>query len=287
MLIVVTLVLCLGMLGTDAYFMYNGWGSGMPGRYDKHYIVALAAMIVVILGVAIASTLSFGLPIFPLIFTGVFAAVGLGLCGIALDEIHYKEKKWIWEHPDLKAFSETLGTSDDEALDEKTALQFKKLSKADKRAIKQKYIDTSLPLLTPKYKELDKNYDFGGAYFSYALNEESEHPLLLSGIKKTLSSYWEKWAIERGEESKRIALEIQALFEAVLKKDREAIKAVVAKMGNQDYYTALKQNLWYVVKRQESKKNLAYIVAKVECDQQAAVSAQQQIPSLLTRASKR
>lgn len=290
LLIVVTLVLCLGMLGTDAYFMYNGWGSGMPGRYDKHYIAALAGMIVVILGVAIASTLSFGLPVFPLIFTGVFAAVGLGLCGIAFDEVHYKEKKWIWEHPDLKAFLNTLNlslASDDEALDEKTALQFKKLPKADKRAIKQKYIEMSkdLPLLTPKYRELDKNFDFGGEYFYSqitpdGLNNEKEHALLLRGIRKTLSFYWQKWAIEKTEESKRIALEMQALFEAVSKKNAEAIKAAVAKMGDQAYYATLKQNLWYVVKRQESKKNLAHIVASVELDQQAALSADQQTPSL-------
>src|SRR5581483_6758883 len=291
LLIVVTLLLCLGMLGTDGYFMYKGWGTGMPGRYDKHYIVVLAVMIVMILGVAIGSTLAYGLPIFPLIFTAIFAAVGLELCGIAFVEVNDKEKKWKWEHPTLQAISHALSQSnDDEALDEKTALQFKKLSKADKCAIKQKYIEMSkdLPLLTPAYKKLDRSFDFGGQYLYSqitpdALNEEKEHALLLRGIRKTLSFYWEKWAIEKTEESKRIALEIQALFEAVSKKNVEAIYAAVAKMGDQAYYTMLKQNLWYVVKRQESKKNLARIVASVEFDQQAALNAQQQIPSLSER----
>src|SRR5581483_8277310 len=123
LLIVVTLLLCLGMLGTDGYFMYKGWGTGMPGRYDKHYIVVLAVMIVMILGVAIGSTLAYGLPIFPLIFTAIFAAVGLELCGIAFVEVNDKEKKWKWEHPTLQAISHALSQSnDDEALDEKTAL---------------------------------------------------------------------------------------------------------------------------------------------------------------------
>lgn len=283
-LIVVTLLLCLGMLGTDGYFMYNGWGSGMPGRYDKPYIAALAVMIITILGVAIGSTLAFGLPIFPLIFTAVFAAVGLGLCGIAFDEVHYKEKKWIWEHPDLETFNASLSqslSSDDEFLDEKMAVLFKKLPKSDRVSIRKKYIEMSrnLPFNANEYGKLDQTHDFGGRYF-YAhitpdgLNDEKEHALLLRGMKKTLNFYWEKWAIEKTEESKRIALDIQALFEAVSKKNSEAIKAAIVNLSDKGYYTRLKEDLWYVVKREESKKDLMHVVQSVAEQQQAAQEAQ-------------
>lgn len=292
-LIVITLLLCLGMLGTDGYFMYNGWGSGMPGRYDKLYIVILALMIVTILGVAIGSTLAFGLPVLPLIFTAVFAVVGLGLCGIAFDEVHYKEKKWIWEHPDLNLFYTKLEQSlsyDDEFLDEKVTSLFKKLPKTDRCSIRKKYMEMSgnLSFKTDKYRKLDTTYDFGGQYFSEqtnprALNDEKEHLLLLRGMKKTLNFYWEKWAIEKTEESKRDALEIQALFEAVSKKNSEAIKAATINMADKSYYSRLKEDLWYVVKREESKKDLMRAIQNVTQEEQSVREAKHDAPSLSER----
>lgn len=306
-LIVTTLLLCIAMAGLDGYCMATGWGSGEPGRYDKHYIAFLASMIVVSVAISIGVTLGCGLPIIPLICAGIFASVGLGLCGVAWDELSHKERKWYWEHPKLENFSkmaDKLLSSEDS--DAKVHKLFKALPKADRRAVREKYIDLSKSaawprFADPRYAKWNAHNDFGGAYFNEYLNgslDKKNSGRFFRGIKKTRSFYWEKWENAKTEENKALALEVELLYaltkkiytlegqsenETVITKInrvRAQLKELAPRAKAASYYSRLKQDLWYVASREENEHTLKVIVSQVLADKQkgAAQAAAGSLP---------
>lgn len=280
-LIILSVALSAAMLGTDAYFMILGWQSAkQPGLYDKHYIAVIACFLIAMLAVSVGVTLGCGLPLIPLIFAGVIGVIGLGLCGVAYDELDYKEKKWKWSHPDLSTFTKYVDDqvlpNDQKGLTDGVKARFKTLPKDVKRSAREKYFEMSgqhaLRFKTYEFKLLDKYFDFGGAFIEQQMNlknmDGKNHALFISGMKKTLKSCWEKWEkakdIHEKELAKIIALKMQAFFDAMKAKNVEAIKKHHAALGlNSEAYGQLKKDLWYVAKRGESKSGLQRVLRSI------------------------
>jgi hypothetical protein len=304
-LLSITLILCVGMLGTDAYFMYQGWNSGQPGRHDKKYIMIVSLVMIIALVLSTGVTLGFGLSLLPLLCAWILGGVSLNLSVAALFMLSRKEQKWKEDHPDLARLQEVLLEQTqvlDEPLDEKTTALFKKLPKAHRKAVRDKYLKMSrqrqMPFKSEEHKKLDQFYDFSSAYLVQQIQElenmsHAEHELLVRGVKKTVKFFWQKWEaakIEQNKEwNKKMALRMQALLERVsLKKNQEAEEILLSIQEDALAYEQLKQDVWYVVKKEESKQDLERAVAAVIIDQ-APIALQvegfneQQEPALVER----
>ncbi len=283
-LIALFVLLCILMIGSDAYFMSEGLKGGQPGKYDKHYIAFIAfVMTPIIVGLSVGLTFGLGLPLIPLIFVGLSAFVGWGSCAIAWDQTNYKEQKWKWETPTLDwiyKMGKSLPKDNREAFDEKMRKMFKKLPKAEKEAVRSKYLEMSENL---KFKEgsVDVNWDkvseksklgesgaskFGKAYLDayqegdFSINSK-QHKQLVRGVKETRNYYWEEWnkasTKQEREEALKAAIKMEGIYTQV--KKYQEISALDEPMRER-----LEADLWYVTKREESKQDLITVVNAIK-----------------------
>jgi hypothetical protein len=83
-LITVTVLLIVTMLGTDGFFMWNGWKhGGVPGQYDKLYLALVSLVIVTAMAVSVGVTFGFGLALMPMYMSLGIGAASLTLSGYA------------------------------------------------------------------------------------------------------------------------------------------------------------------------------------------------------------
>ena len=250
-LIVLTLVLAGAMMVTDGYCMLEGWKKGgVPGRYDKAYIVAISSVLLAALGVSIGVTLGFGLPLIPLILAAVMGTAALGLTSTAYYKLVQKEKHWKEAHPDLETFKKALLDSD-KKLETVTNL-YKKLPKVDRQAIRKQY---------DKSRDLKKDSHFVEAYLA---QENKEHALLEKAMKKTVKFFWEKAAQTKSISDQNCALKMQGLRDRVGKKI--TFDAILAEIKNNygAVYKQLENDLWFMIKRTEDKtEDLGTIIDQV------------------------
>ena len=275
-LIVLTLLLCGSMLMTDGCFMLEGWGAGnLPGKADKIYLVVISMAIIAAMGLSIGVTLGLGLPIMPLILACVIGVTGLVLSSAAYYKLHHNEKKWKEDHPDLATFSALLNANlePDAELDEKITTLFKKLPKADRQAIRRQYIamgaHREISFRKPEYRILNAQGTFCEEFLQKIVRQniadvEQDYKLLLSALKKTVKFFWEKAALTKTENDRLRALNMQGLLERVKQKNSlEATAKLNEIKADLEAYRKLKNNLWYVAKRQESIKDLKNVVGKI------------------------
>jgi hypothetical protein len=187
-----------------------------------------------------------------------------------------KEKQWLEDHPDLEAFKSTieaLTQSQDTEFNEKIHTLYKKLPKVDRQAIRQQFSLTcpngSLKFKNLQFKALATRSNFGQEYFLDAVDPSKqlnakEHQLLVQALKKTLKFFWDKALKTESEIDRQCALKLQELFERVrhshpadLISNRGALR-----IDNQSY-ERLKNDLWFVFKRDESLQGLKSIVEQV------------------------
>jgi uncharacterized membrane-anchored protein len=279
---VIALLLVAGMMATDGYAMLEGWKSGnVPGRYDKTYLVVISLVIIAALAVSIGVTLGFGLPLLPMILACGIGGASLGLSSIAYYKLTQKEKAWIEDHPDLQRFKELLDSVAQEGeIDEKVTALFKKLSKEDRLAIRKKYSELSsngqCGFKQEKYQKLDRLNDFGYSYlWTTKFEDDKEYQLFVRAMKKSVKFFWDEWAKTKKTSDCERALKLQSVLERVKqKKEFRLLDNMVldGKLLDDDLLNKLKNDLWYVVKRQESLADLKHIVEAVIEDKTQAVS---------------
>ncbi len=275
-LITTSVLLCLGLSGADIYFMLEGLkGGGAPGKYDKLYIALMAFVwIPVILALSIGMTFGCGLPLIPLIFVGIFSLIGWGSCAVAWDQLNYKEQRWKWENPTLEWILE-MGQSllqENQALDKKTKTMLKKLSEADKKAVRERYFRMSaspeLKFKDQALAELDKTSHFSRAYFNAYQKAElapgsKQYKQFLSGVKETRNYYWEEWNKASAKEGKEAALKTALQMEAVYTQAKNNRKITTS---NSQILSRLYADLWYAAKRGDSKQDLIKVIRAVHND---------------------
>ncbi len=291
-LITVTVLLVLTMMGTDGFFMWNGWKhGGVPGQYDKLYLALVSLAMVTAIAVSVGVTLGFGLALMPMYMSLGIGAASLTLSGYAYHRIDQKQKAWDENHPSLEKFQALLDESKN--VDETVKKIFKKLPKADRLAIREKYEmkreDT--------YQELDVLLlDDSGREsiwnkINNPLTSEKELQLLVCGMKKTVKLFWERWAQSKSDENRDRALKLQSSFETVSLFEKELgtiedelrldyvdrIGKILKELEleHDDAFEQLKNDVRYVVKRQESLKDLNKVVMSVIEDKQAISGSDQ------------
>jgi hypothetical protein len=292
---VISALIAVAFKATDGYFMYQGWKKGPPGIHDRKYLLVISLLVAAGLITSISTTLFFGLPLLPLIGALIIGGGGFGLSGVAYYKLTSKEKQWQEDHhnPDVfKKILEQLPSEADEAsllrLDEETRLKkieeirlekigkttalFKKLPKAQRQAVRAKYFDMSkgpdFRFKQGQYLNLDSGCKFGVFYISPDNMLEAGHKELLTrGMKKTTKLYWKQWEMEKTEENKKIALDMQALLDAVRQlSDKGDIKEklnVIKNEGHKEVFKRLQEDVWYVVKRDESLADLKKVITAV------------------------
>jgi hypothetical protein len=290
-LITVTVLLALTMMGTDGFFMWNGWKQGgAPGQYDKLYLALVSLVLVTAMAVSVGLTLGFGLALMPMYMSLGIGAASLSLSGYAYYKIDQKKKAWDENHPSLGKFqalldaqTQNLVMDENEKVDQTVPDLFKKLPKEDRLAIRKKYGDMSKnneeTFKQGKYIKLDTTHEFGREYIwnvisgNFGGKNEKEYELLTLGMKKTVKFFWERWAQTKSMENKELALKLQSLFERVSQRqlDQEDDRFnFERKLWELDPHVIekLTNDIWYVVKRQESLGDLKTVVESVIDDKQ-------------------
>jgi hypothetical protein len=256
-LVVVAMVFNVGlMIATDGYFLSRSWEAGSPGVHDKKYLGVMAAVLVSAVIVSLFVTAYFGLPLIPCIVACAFGGAGLLFTGYSFYRVVQKEKKWLEEHPDLEAFSRVLSRpAASDVPDDSTAALFKKLPKADRHRIREKYFEMAqrgeMPFRSARNLSLDTGGDFGG---TVSLDTLEPH-IRLRALKKTLKSLWEEEARAKTLEKRRAALDMQSFYERWVQNHQIS--------DHTGRHPVLKRNLWYVAKRQESRQDLKAAVDAV------------------------
>jgi hypothetical protein len=305
---VITLILVIGMLITDGSSMVDGWKTGQaPGRYDKAYIIGISIVLVIAIAVSIGLTLGLGLPILPMILACGIGGAGLGLSGFSYYKLIQKEKAWIENHPDLQKFQELLNSAQGSDLDEKVTAVFKKLPKEDRLAIRAKYNELSAnkqqhEFKNLEYKELDKDGNFGEQYLkaqirwiSFKWQTPDQSKLTVRAMKKTVKAYWEKWEQSKEKTDLQRVLKLQSLFERIKQQNlrNDFQEKFEAMQKDTEMYDQLKNDIWYVVKRQESVADLQHVVGEVIKDKAQTILTEpvhnedrKEIPPLFQRVIK-
>lgn len=198
---------------------------------------------------------------------------GLGVCAYGYVKTDEREWKWKANHPDLERVENVLpqGDAEDVELDERVTKLFKKLSKADRQAVRAKYFEQSaqMPFKKHEYQVLDATADFGGRYVDRAVSLESnaavaEYSILERAAKKTAKTYWEKWHHAKEDLAKQNALKMHSFMELLKLQGRDAIQAQLSSIKEDaELYDAFKANIYYLCKRQESAKDLRTVLHAV------------------------
>lgn len=273
-MMILTVALVVAMAGIDIYFWKTGLESkAKPGEWDKTFILAITTVLVISMIVAISLTFGYGLPLLPLILTLIMGDLGLGVCAYAYVRTDQREMKWKADHPDLERVENRLPADDaaDVELDERTTALFKKLSKADRQAVRAEYFRQSAQLHFKKheYAQLDTTGDFGGRYVERAVSLEpdaasAEYSILERAAKKTAKVYWEKWHHAKDELAKENALKMHAFMELLKLQGRDALQAQLRNIKDDaELYNAFKANIYYLCKRAESAQDLKTVIRAV------------------------
>ncbi|MBS0606704.1 MAG: hypothetical protein JSR57_07125 [Verrucomicrobia bacterium] len=280
-MLILTVALVVAMAGIDIYFWKTGLdSSAKPGEYDKVFIAVIATVLFISMVVAIGLTWGYGLALLPLILTLVMGVTGLGVCAYGYVKTDEREWKWKANHPDFERVENVLpqGDAEDVELDERVTKLFKKLSKAERQAVRAKYFEQSaqMPFKKHEYLQLDATADFGGRYVDRAIPvgptvtgdqyiiPEAECNILERAAKKTAKAYWEKWHHAQDVLNKERAVKMHAFMELLKTQGRVALEGQLANMKDDaELYNAFKANIYYLCKRQESAKDLRTVLHAV------------------------
>ena len=125
-----------------------------------------------------------------------------------------------------------------------------------------------------------REYIWNSDHGNFAGLNEKEYELLTLGMKKTVKLFWERWAQTKSMENKELALKLQSLFERVSQReleqedDRFEFERKLRELGPH-VFEKLTNDIWYVVKRQESLKDLKKVVKSVIDDKQTISGSDQ------------
>jgi hypothetical protein len=262
----------------DGHFAKEGLSKAPPGAYDKERIKILFCFILVMLAVSTGLTLGYGLPLIPLILALVFGFIGLNLCTAAFVQVHKNELEWEKNHPDKDRLRECLlstpvPTGTGRSLTEQEVEIFKKLPEKDRETVRAHY--PGLPFKTASYRGWDQGRDFGGVFIEKVkdyLDEtkpnkeinETEFGWFKSAAKEATQRAWKKYAVEKSEANKAIALKMERLS-AALKSGNNKVEinaALLEITQNRAAFELLKEEVWFAVKLRESAGDLFDVVQK-------------------------
>ena len=222
-------------IGSKAYLAKKDLSDTPCGKYDKAIVITIAILLGISLIALTGLTLGFGLSFVQLGFALGIGALGMGFLGYYYHLFTQKDVLWKQAHPSLEVFQTFL--SQKERWDQDVHDLFKKLPKDVRIELRQKYAQESLPGKTSIGNKI-------------------------SALKKTSKAFWKQWLISGSEEDRKLALEIQSVYEEA-KNTRFLIRGF--KKGSEKaslesfLETRLNQILTNVQVKEQYEKDLKYV----------------------------
>ncbi len=222
----------------------------------------------VLLSLAGIITVAVLLPFSPWILAiSLVIGVGIALYYIRmLHAISHAEKKWDLAHPKtVENFREAVQSKGSEV--DATAQVFKTLPKAVRHAVTAKLQKEKF--ITPHYKELNEDLQFGRNYLWNYLNGKSineiEAARIERAVKKATKSLWTSWWYAAAHEKaniKRQALEVDKLLQLLKKKQIVEARAQYLSI-DQTLKESIHHRVWSIFIREEDSDRLTRAVEEV------------------------
>lgn len=179
----------------DGYAMITGLEKGQPGPYDRHVLIAAAAILVAVLITAVVLTVVFASPLLPLFMALATGIVMLACYGYAYHRVGVLEEQWKLEHPEIG----TVNSIPNEQLPQ----FYKRLPKADRHALRDRYAAIE--------------HDRAGVVDAYLDQHPNDNSLLLRAAKRVVK---EEWAEARRTGDFAGAHDFHAIYEHLKNRDR-------------------------------------------------------------------
>lgn len=228
-----SLLITIASIGSKAYLAKKDLLDTPCGKYDKAMVITIATLLGISLIALTGITLGFGLSLVQLAGALTIGALGGGFLGYYYHLLTQKDSLWKQAHPSLEIFQEFL--SKKKQWDQEVHDLFKKLPKDLRIAIRQQYTQKDLP----------SNLSLGNK---------------ISALKKTSKYFWNQWLISGSEEDRKLALEIQNVYEEA-KNTNPLIKEI--KKGSEQQKKILETHLKKVLENSQVKdqyeKDLKYV----------------------------
>lgn len=220
-------------IGSKAYLAKKNLSDTSCGKYDKAMVITIAILLGISLIALTGITLGFGLSFVQLGISLGIGALGEGFLGYYYYLLTQKDVLWKEDHPSLEIFQDFL--SNKKQWNQDVHNLFKKLPKDLRVAIRQQYAQQDFP----------SNCSLGNK---------------VSALKKTSKHFWNQWLILGSEEDRKLALEIQSVYEEA-KSTRSLIKkgSKKEKLLN-DLETDLNRVLKNSQVKEQYEKDLKYVV---------------------------
>ncbi len=216
--------------------------------------------------------MTYGLPLLPLILTGIFCAIAFGGTGFAYHKLDQKEKRWEYEHPSLEEFHAML---QDETIPlEETLNRFKFLGPEVRAAIRTGFEQSHFVFSNPRHEAMNGGNQFGENLFDQWASSvlfDEDKPKFAQAVDKTVKHFWAQLRNAKTAEEKTIAKEnakaAQMILDALKREEAGMIETDVAFLmrlkNNPVVLARLSQNIYYVFMRADSREKMLSVVGNV------------------------
>ncbi|MGL5263254.1 MAG: hypothetical protein ACRDAI_01560 [Candidatus Rhabdochlamydia sp.] len=186
-------VVAISSTGFKTYLSKKKLADSPCGAHDKALVITAAVLLGVSLIALSGITLVFGLSLLQLgLALGIGGFLGGGFLGYQYHLLSQKDQLWKEAHPSLEVFQTFIleKRNKKEGWDKEVHELFKKLPKDLRQAIRQDYEKRDSPKGLTKKNEI-------------------------SAFKKTSKHFWNQWLISGSEEDRKLALEVQGLYDSL------------------------------------------------------------------------
>lgn len=240
----VVLVFCalaMCMIYIDGFLGKDHLSQGVPGAYDIPFAIGSGVLIVAAFALGVGLTIAFGLPLFPLIGSGLVMTSSVGVCGFSCHKLKEKRDKWKKEHPELEEVLQEIPHLKEK---EEIVALVKKLPREIKEKFRAQFFAEE-GMLT--FLGLTPWVLFSG--------EKGEKELLCCAAKKAVKRCWAKvdtLGVDR-------VLLMQKLFDRVRQEEGgqySYIHALRDVQNDPELAEILRKETWYVCNRAEHWKSV-------------------------------
>lgn len=241
-LLALSCLVTISSLGFKMYLFRKELANTPCGKYDKALVITIAIVLGVSLIAFTGVTLGFGLSLVQLgMALGPGFLLPSGFLGYYYYLLNQKDKLWKEAHPSLEVFQKFIldKRNNKRGWDKEVHDLFKKLPKDLRLAIRQRYEKRNLP---------------------NQLTERNQ----ISAFKKTSKYFWNQWLITGSEESCKLALEIQSVYDFLrLEKKLPEENKLNDILQNQWVREQLEKDRKYVFYRKSSLRDLYEVTQEV------------------------
>ncbi len=247
-LLFIVLAVCVDWAALSRTLSHKG---GEVGKYDQLYLIFISLVLVASFAVGVGFIVGLHLGLIELIRASSIFIAGTVLTAYAWYGLKKRERAAQEAHPTVEQFKERIASLPEGTVPQEVMTLFKKLPKETRQEVQRAYATQEFK--TERYRKIDASYGFGSYCLDKCFTSEAELDLFARGVKKELKAAWNVYQEEKKRETLDAALQIQALFDAIQRRDRKAsLQAFDAISVDQARQRRVKESVRYVFHRQES-----------------------------------